>query len=294
MQGAALKTAYSGAILSNDTAVFVITQRRIKRFDVTEHPSEIRAQQAWSTAITHGSHVLLSVEDTILIVTDTSGAHYGLSVATGEILWETKPIGEGDIGVILNDGSYLFASWGGTVQQIDPEGGYDLTPTRNLDRLMKNLHADGNGLLSFVEFVRSDVDTLPGKHRLCRLDWPSMDCIILKDEIDRAKVAISPDGSRIALVEPYNSLMIRRLGSEQFDFKQELPGFMHYNGQPVWSADSQKIAVVFEDGHALYLVENLELISFSRSSYPAPAVFSPTARLVLLCDWSDAKLLQNA
>ena len=294
MHGAALKTAYSGVILSNEAAIFVVTQRRIKRFDVAENPSGIRARQAWSTAITHGSHVLLYVEDTFLIVTDTSGAHYGLSVETGEILWETKPVGEGDVGVILDDGSFLFASWDGAIQHLDPESGHDLTAPRNLDRQMRNLHVTDNGSLFFVEYVRSTVDTLPGKERLCRLDWPSLNCMILANSVDGAKVAVSPDGRRIALVESDNTLKIRRLSSEQTEYQTELPGPMHYYGQPVWSANSQQIAVVIENGHALFLVENLELISIFHSSYPAPAVFSPTASLVLLCDWSDAKLVRNA
>lgn len=293
---AALKTAYHAAFLSDDTAVFVVTQRRIKRFDITQQPSGLRVRQAWSTAITHGSSVLLSADETVLMTTDTSGAHYGLSVATGEILWTTRPIGEGSSGVILGDGSFLFVSWRGTVQHLNPKSGQEVTPSRHLGgHMYTGLQVADDGSLTIIESLRPASDHLPVSRRLCRMDWPSMNYDILQGELDHgAQVAISPDGSRVALSGPDNSIRVRHLRSQEKELRQELPGPAYYNCKPVWSGDSQNIAVVFAKGHALFRAGTLQLTTVSNSPYPNPAVFSPYAKLAVLCDWENAKLVQNA
>ena len=292
LKSASLKTAYRAAVLSDDTAVFVVTQRRIKRLEISEQLSGLRVRQTWSTAITYGSHVLLSADETILIVTDTSGAHFGLSIANGEILWETKPVGEGDAGALLNDGAFVFVTWDGMIQHLDPKSGQELSPTRKLDRQVRRLHVDSNGLLSLVEYVRSANDALPGTWRLLRMDWPSLNCVIRDSKIDGGKIALSPDGTRIASGGSSNSLQIRSVGNAQTEFKQELPGPAHYNSRPVWSADSKLIAVAIEYGHSIFSVESIEVISLSNSPYPEPASFSRSAVFVVLCDWSDAKIVK--
>ena len=101
-----------------------LVSNRIERFDlIRDTPNNLRTQKRWSVKYKYVSNVVHAAEAGVVIATKTSGAHLGLSVISGEQIWSTDPIGEGDSGVMLPDGRFAFASWSGSMQFLDPSTG---------------------------------------------------------------------------------------------------------------------------------------------------------------------------
>lgn len=110
--------------LVDNQSLIGLVSNRIERFDlIRDTPKKIRTQKRWSVKHKYVFSVVHAVEAGIIIATNTSGAHFGLNESSGELIWSTDPIGNGDSGVILPDGRFAFASWSGFMQFLNPSTG---------------------------------------------------------------------------------------------------------------------------------------------------------------------------
>jgi hypothetical protein len=110
--------------LVDNQSLIGLVSNRIERFDlIRDTPKKIRTQKRWSVKHKYVFSVVHAVEAGIIIATNTSGAHFGLNESSGELIWSTDPIGNGDSGVMLPDGRFAFASWSGFMQFLNPSTG---------------------------------------------------------------------------------------------------------------------------------------------------------------------------
>lgn len=110
--------------LVDDRSFVGLVSNRIERFDFDRHMSgTVRTEKRWSTKHQHVKNVVHAAEAGVIVATNTRGAHFGMNEKTGELIWSTSPIGEGDPAVILPDGRFAFATWGGFFQLLNPATG---------------------------------------------------------------------------------------------------------------------------------------------------------------------------
>lgn len=110
--------------LSGDQSLIGLVSNRVVRFDLNRDDArKVQSQIRWTAKLKYISNVVHAPEAGVVIATDTSGAHFGLSEKNGNQIWSTDPVGEGDPGIILPDGRFAFASWRGLMQFLNPATG---------------------------------------------------------------------------------------------------------------------------------------------------------------------------
>jgi hypothetical protein len=146
--------------LIDDQSLVGVVSNRVERFDlIRETPKKVSAQTRWSAKHRYVSHVVHAAEAGIVIATNTSGAHFGLNENTGDLIWSTDPVGEGDPGVMLPDGRFMYASWNGLMQFLNPSTGrFEGRNIRFLTHLGRLQVVESSGKVIVVQSRLSEPD----------------------------------------------------------------------------------------------------------------------------------------
>jgi outer membrane protein assembly factor BamB len=302
-----LKGAYEAAFSADGAALFINGQRKVRCFDLITRPGRApRAVERWSASIKHSSSLVPSRDGAILVVSDTSGRHHGLSTTTGDKLWQTKQIGEGHRGLILPDGAYLFISWDGKIQVLDPLTGCELQQKRSIAPSVFSLQSSSQSAdLTYVHVtppVRHDQSPI---YKFCGLNLTTFTSINTPIHTESGRLSVSPDGHRIADLSFVRALdqkisvsqtTMRIVARQTGEILQErvLTGNLTTASRPVWSPDLQIVALT-SLGKGFYFVDANTLLPIAEIPfrYASHVEFSSDGSLTCLCAWETSILIQT-
>jgi hypothetical protein len=301
-----LKVAFHAAFSPDGLALFVNSERKVRRLNLVPRENlPPHVTQSWSVAITHSNFMVPALDGQTLIVCDTSGAHYGLSCETGELLWQTDELEEGSGGIAFEDGSYFYASWGGWIQQLDTTTGKELSDTRNIGHKMRALQSTADpATLAYVRIIPAARDTDPIGYSFCHLDVMTLESRDQLPDCGTDCLSVSPDGARFAsrvldtspvykLTERPMVLYVQDIATGGVLARRQLHGTLKPRSVPAWSRDGRLIGMETKAGHLFVEAQTLEPLALVAAPYACDVVFSPDGSLICMCDWQQAKLIRS-
>ena len=261
----------------------------------------------WSARFKDPSHLTPAAGGAVLVVTTTAGTHTGVDAATGETLWSVDSGAEGDAPILLADGTFLTATWGGELLRIDTASG-DVLARREMGHQIRGLQRTGMGI-SYVRIDPPRDDRSPPTDRLCGLEPEALHASPLRQALGTDNASVSPDGTRLAL----NRVVVRpgdRIGTRPFEVEvQELGrrvlplagrrvlATRLFEAQdrpkrsPRWSPDGRWLTVETKSGHLFLDADTLDTVGTLPCAYASGIVWSPDGRLICACSWEKAALL---
>ena len=274
-----------------------------------------RVVEDWAVPITHSSTLTLSADENVLIVTDTAGGHYGLLAETGEILWRSVAIGEGDAGIVLPDESLLFASWEGALQRIDPKDGKAVVKPPRPDHQIRELQfAPALTCAFYRRVLAADSERCRPGQSLWRLDVDTLESTEILPLSVCNDIAVDPSGKFAVMLDdlvfgarpPSMSLLEYHLSeknmrfdvcihdlatqkvvqSRRFHFSE--PSFKRLR----WSPDGRTICFVYGNGFRFLRRGDLEPFAFVPARFSSDVTFSADGTLMFLTGWQTSTLLR--
>lgn len=301
-----MKTVFRALFVENGRSLITIVRGRVEKHSLREtEQGDWQSDKLWSAKIPHGTHIVEAPQANRIVATDTSGKHYGLCRDTGEILWHTKKVGEGDSGLIwsqrekrsLPPEEFVFATWRGLVQRLDPIDGKEVAPLVQFPTQLYNLHLTSNDQRWFVESSippTTDSGQVVQALNLLDLEAGTMQEVMQTDGYTNA-IRVSPDGEKALLVYAATG---PEGTSERWEIKDLQTGAtLHertfeprasFGSRSVWSPDGRyiaaaNIATINEGRHRILAADTLDVLgSFDGKQVERPA-FHPDGRHVCLC-----------
>lgn len=206
-----MKTVNAATFVEHgEAAVARMGSNRIEAFDLALAKSgDLVPSLRWKEKMSHVSDMVEAPRSGMLICSDTSGRHIGIDLKTGAVRWTTKPTGEGHAGVVIEDPigtadygeAFLFVSWKGNIDLLDPATGQRLDNPCPLPHMITRLHRDvyGNVTLLGTRVARDDT-SLPD------VSWYKLNCATWTlDRIAYCEDAVvmgpCPDGQRYLRID---------------------------------------------------------------------------------------------
>lgn len=305
MSSMKMKAAFTAAFSPDVASVYVASERRVRRLDIVSvSDGRVRTREMWSVMLSHASDLAPDGSGRILITTDTMGKHRGLNAGDGRLLWEAEEQGEGDGGLFLDDGSFLFIDWNGVGRRLDPENGREVRGRFQIGRKVRRLQRLGQtGMLAFVQLGSAADHGDPGVSEFCAYDPETHAVDVLLQDCASKDLAASPDGTLVAAVAPVRGTKVKpahrpqRLAIIERSTGSVLrercfQGPEKPRGAPVWTPDSKRLICASRSGYHVLDADNLNSETLVPSRYGYEADISPDGNLVFLCDWKSPQLLR--
>ncbi len=308
-----------GAVFAKDAEfLYYNGQRKIRKARlIARSGCAPRVVEDWAVPITHSSTLTLSADENVLIVTDTAGGHYGLLAETGEILWRSVAIGEGDAGIILPDESFLFASWEGALQRIDPTDGKAVVkPLRHDHQIRKLQFAPALACAFYRRILPADSERSRPSQSLWRLDVDTLEGREILPLSECNDIAVDPTGKFAVMVDdllfgarPPSMSLLEYLLSEkntQFDVcihdlatqKVVQSRRFHFSDLTFtklrWSPGGRIICFASGKGFGFLRRGDLEPFAFVPARFSSDVTFSADGTLMFLTAWETSTLLRVA
>lgn len=256
----------------------------------------------WAAKIRYCCDLVEAPEQGRIIATDTSGRHFGLHHSTGDVLWDTAPIGEGDGGVLLADGTFLFATWRGLLRQLDPRDGREVFRPFQVGSQLRTLHLTRTkDMLTVVRLIPARSDRDPVGEVLCSLDIRTKKMRELTGNTFTHGMHVSPDGAKVLchylITDPVYQIWERPSKWVVKDIStgaslcQRVFGPEPYFSQPVWSPDARWIVFSSSDAHLFLSAETLKPAALIPGKFPGRPAFHAAGTDVCLCRKDDAVII---
>lgn len=307
-----MKTIYRAFFADNGCSLITIVSNRLEKHRLSQTAQDVlTSDKLWTAKITHCVNVVEAPQAGRLVATDTSGRHFGLCSMTGDILWTSGRLGEGDPAVVVEhaaeDGGpnevFVFATWKGMLHRLDPKTGQEAEKPVDLRSKLRDLHLTSDGQRLFVtRLVPAISDTDPVGRTLNLLDLKTNTTKVVAPNTFTCRNIVCPAGQKtlfVYITDPPSGLMSDR--SERWEVKDIATGSLlaartfapreFFSPNAVWSPDGKSIATTKRDGHLIFDAETLE----TKASVPAqraerPA-FHPSGSHICLCQANKTKIV---
>ncbi|WP_117191298.1 PQQ-binding-like beta-propeller repeat protein [Rhizobium terrae] len=301
-----MKTVDLALFVDGGAAIVTVDGNRIERHSLERTPEgRIEPTRLWTARVRYCCHLVEAPEAGRIVATDTSGRHFGLCRDTGEILWQTEPVGEGDRGTLLADGTFLFATWNGLLQRLDPRDGSRVREPFRVGSQLRVLHlVPGTDFLTVVRLIPARSDRDPVGEVLCGLDVETFEMRELTDNTFASGMYISPGGSRILcryiIADPIYEIgrrpskwvmRDRATGSSLCEHVfAPRPSF----SRPVWSPEGRWIAFSSAEAHLFLSADGLVPFARVPGKFPGRPAFHPAGTEICLCRKDDCTIIATA
>lgn len=309
------KGTYGAVFAKNGEFLFCNGVRKVRKARLLAGTDGApRMVEAWAKPIIHSSMLTLGADEKVLIVSNTAGVHHGMKVETGEVQWRSAAIGEGDTGIILPDQSFLFASWDGALQRIDPRDGKAVVTAPRPDHQIRQLqYSPALGCVFYRRIIPADGIRSRPSQSLWRLDVETLEGTEALPLSFDANIAVDPSGkfavsmtglaaeaqpSEIGRLDDARSEKVARFDVCLYDLstwkvmrrRQFLVAKLVVK-KLRWSPDSGMICYASSKGFGFLRCCDLEPFAFVPSRFSSDVSFSADANLIFLSDWERSALL---
>jgi hypothetical protein len=309
-----MKTVYRAFFIENGASLITLVSNHVEKHELSAtEKGELVPNKLWTAKIKHCVNVVEAPQAKRLVATDTSGRHFGICSATGEILWQSKAIGEGDPGIIFEDrakptGSeevFVFVTWPGVLQRLSPDSGKDAAQPVKLSSKLRGLQVISDDQRLFITgLIPAQSDSDPVGENLNLLDYSTNELIEVASNTFSMGIKVSPSGETalfVYLAEGASGLRSDR--SERWEIKDIQSGmklcertfkpgeFFSYDA--VWSPDSQFIAArnSKRDGHLILTADTLETVALIEGRNAERPAFNPQGTHICLCRADNTAIL---
>lgn len=296
-----MRTVDHALFVDDGNALITNVSNRVEKHRLRRNSKgELKPEKLWSTKISYCSSVIEAPDQDRVIATDTSGAHFGLTLTTGEIRWRKVPVGEGDAAVITSRSTFLFSNWQGVLQELDPEDGREVSaPIRYASKLRRLQINSDKSQISALCLIPAKSDDDPVGQTLCTLDLGTNRLREIVPNTFSDDMTLSPDGSRllsIYFVDAPSGETVQRCVVNDIKTSETLSERTLAIGQFVsrfaaWSPDGNIIASACHDGHIFLSCDDLSTIAFVPGRFANQPAFHPASTDVCLCRKNDSKIV---
>ncbi len=299
-----MRTVFCALFVDNGAAIVTVVSNRVEKYRLL--PDRAHPERLWSCKIKHCLYLVEVWACDSIIATDTSGRHFGINTNSGKILWQTEPVGEGDRGVLLPDGTFLFASWKGVTQQLNPANGKTSEKFLWFGTQLRQLTLSQSGnRLTVVAQIPAKSDRDPVGEELCELDIGRAELREMLPNSFSNGMYISPDGRRVLCrylgerdVSNGHRCEIKWVLREVDSGKTICERIFAPTSQsflyPIWSPDGQLIASKSDQAHLFLSAESLKSLTHVAAKFPGDPAFDPVGTHVCLCRQNNTKIVRVA
>lgn len=307
-----MRTVFRAFFVDGGCSLIILVSNRIEKHALSQtERGELRPSKLWTAKIKDCLDVVEAPHANRMIATDTSGNHFGLCSRTGDILWRSDRIGEGDSGVIVefrtkvlrSQEVFVFATWSGVVQRLDPSSGKDIAMPTQFYSQFRDLHLTSGSQLLFVTcLVPAKSDNDPVGRTLNLLDLGTNEVREVASSTFSQRIMVSPDGEKavfVYLVEGASGSMFDR--SERWEIKDIRTGSTlcervfeqkdMLRQKAVWSPNGRYIATAGKAGHLILSAETLETVASVEGEYAQRPAFHPSGSHICLCKNNNTKIV---
>lgn len=294
--GTRFQGTYGAVFAAGGQSLFNFGPRRVARFDLTARKGRApKPEKVWDRLITHAAHLALDEGAGRLVVGDTSGGHFGLSTETGEILWRTEAFGEGNAGVLLAGGSFLFTSWKGRAVRLCVATGAVQAQAELGGHMQNHLQRRADGALIYL-CCPSRAELWYELRQLDPLDL-SVRTLPIRLDLGQRFFQLSPDGTMAAslwhVTTDHQDIALHDATTGAPLRRSRLPTAEVVTRPPLWSPDGSLLIAPLREGFALLDAARLEPLAMVPWQYACTAAFSAESGLILLGGWSASLLLRH-
>lgn len=302
-----MRTVDSAFFLENGSSLIAIVGNRIEKHGLSQtDQDELRPSRFWSATIKDCVNFVEASQANRLVATDTSGRHFGLCSKSGDILWQSSGVGEGDPGLVISCRSrevFVFATWSGVLQRLDPANGKDVVKPMDFLSQFRGLQLTLNPQRLFItSLVPAKSDSDPVGETLNLLDPETNKMQEVASNTFSRGISVSPTGKKalfVYLAEGASGSMFDR--SERWEIKDVGTGSKlcertfqpkeFFSHKAVWSPDGQYIATASKVGHLILSADTLEtVVSVAGKQAKRPA-FHPSGTHICLCRADNTKIV---
>ncbi|MGJ8624483.1 MAG: TolB family protein [Yoonia sp.] len=307
-----MKTVYRAFFADSGCSLITIVSNRVEKHSLSQtDQDELRPSKLWTAKIKHCVNVVEASQANRLVATDTNGRHFGLCSKTGDILWQSASIGEGDPGLIVKYQSklswsqevFVFATWSGVLQRLDPTSGKEIEKPTDFLSQFRGLQLTSDPQRLFVTcLVPAKSDSDPVGETLNLLDLKTNKIREVVSNTFSRGINVSPTGRKalfVYLADGASGLISDR--SERWEIKDIETGSTlcertfapkeFFSPNAVWSPNGQFVATSNKVGHLVFSADTLETVVSVEGQQAERPVFHPSGTHICLCRANDTKIV---
>ena len=201
-----MKTTFRAFFIHDGNSIISLVSNRVEKHAlVPKGNSELSPRKTWTAKIKNCLYVVEAPKAERLIATDTSGRHFGLCCETGDILWQSDALGEGDAGLVVasleksrcSQEVFVFATWSGVLHQLDPANGKHLVEPADFLSQFRDMRLISSSQSVYVTTIvpaKSDIDPVGEKLNEINLRTNKL-TEVLRNTFSHG-IKVSPNGDR--------------------------------------------------------------------------------------------------
>lgn len=307
-----MKTVYRAFFVEGGESLITLVGNNVEKHRLSANvQGQLLPSRVWATKIKHCVNIVEAPQANRLIATDTIGRHFGLCSETGTIIWQSIKIGEGDPGTIVKYQTevsqskevFVFATWEGVLQRLDPVDGTDIAEPQDFQHQLRGLQTIPDAKSLFVTSLvpaKSDSDPvgeilnlLDPKTNILREVVPETFSLTIKVSLSGEKALFvysetGPSGSVHARLERW---VIKDLRTGSIVCERTFEPFEALYYKAVWSPDGHHIATASKAGHLLISAGTLETVAMVDGKQAQTPAFHPAGTHICLCRSNNTKIV---
>ena len=303
-----MEQIYRAYFTENGHALITLSGHRVEKHALSQAKNgELKPSLIWASTLENCVNVVEAPQSGRLVATDTSGRHFGLCPKTGDHLWQSESVGEGDPGVVVappqSQERFVFATWSGILQQLDPATGTEIASQRAFLSQLRGLQATKDARELFVTVLvpaKSDSDPVGEvlsvidlvALRMREVSLPTFSRGIFPCPTGQKALFVSlvddPGGARFNRSEHWQIMDLtdgKMRGERTFGPKEIL------SRNAVWSPDGQFIATAEGGRHLMISAQTLEICGTVVGDGVERPAFHPAGTHICLCRAHDTQIV---